>query len=255
MAFASSAKVALAAPAPPANSSTAPGQRWVLLGPDLVDPSAVPSPMSREECKTVPEMPLCPSPTLSTLSLHGKRVESLGRLGGTFNGRSGGWANYTVRLVGEVALASTAGGVIAASYLCDPSSLPLSEWSTFAALFDEVRCKGFSVAFAPSLTPNQLVAASAVGSFTRTTSTPSSYAAVLVAPDSVLMPPSNTTQMAYRHVMKYPRDILFASTATPAPGAYAGCPGSIQIYSNGQQVSVSVITVFIAGTYSLRGRL
>jgi hypothetical protein len=205
------------------------------------------------------ESPPSPVPTslsVSTLSRSTARAEMMGRLCGVANGHGSGWANYTVRLPAAVVVASTSGGVIAASFLADPSNIPLYEWSTFAALFDEVKCVGFEVWLSPnSDTANLINAGLAVGSFTRSVSVPASYTAVLVAPDSVLASPSNTTKLAYRHKMKYPRDILFAPTASPAPGPYAGCPGSIQIYSTGNQANVSALTVFVVGTYRLRGRL
>jgi hypothetical protein len=205
-----------------------------------------------EEKKTV-ILPHASPPPLS-LSLRRGALSSLGlRRGRT----SGGWENYSVRLVKTGTISSAAGtGVVAVSFLLDPTSLPLYEWSTFAGLFDEVKCTHFEVWISPvdivgtSLTQEAL----SVGSFTRTTSTPVSQDAVAVAPDSVLISPLNTSALGYCHKMNVPKDILFAATASPAPGPYAGCPGSVQVYG----VTAPGITAFnfmVVGRYHLRGRL
>lgn len=175
----------------------------------------------------------------------------------TYNGRSGGWENYTVRLVGTGYLASGTSGVIAQSFVCDPSVSSLSEWSNFASLFDEVRCLGFKVQLATVSDPATVLVGTPlqIGSFTRTTATPPTRAAVAVAPDSAMVPFPNTTSTCYTHVMKYPKDILWAATSSPTGGPWAGCPGSIQVYSDSNTASQSLFAYTIVGKYALRGRL
>jgi len=230
-----------------------PGSRWVLLpeeakeekkdGVEIVRPrSGFP-----EILTSLSAGPF--SGGLAGLTRQQAREVMVGRLGGRNNGRSGGWQNYTVRLVAFSGLSFTA-GVAAAAYVCDPSSSSMSEWSTFAALFDEVKCVGFDLSI-QAITPVG-VSGVAIGSFTRTTSSPPSASAVFVAPDAVMANPNATEKLAYRHVMKYPRDILYAATSSPTPGPYAGCPGSIQVYSTGTSGSFDVLLV---GHYALRGRL
>jgi hypothetical protein len=178
-------------------------------------------------------------------------------LGLKLNGRSGGWENYTVRLVATGQSTFAAGtGILSSSFQCDPSASSLSEWSTFAALFDEVKCVGFEVWLAPIDDSSTLTQSYGfnVGSFTRTVSAPASAAAVAVAPDSVLLNPQNTSALAYCHRMKYPKDILYAPTSSPTPGPYAGCPGSIQVYGVGTP-SAGALNYVIVGRYALRGRL
>jgi hypothetical protein len=193
---------------------------------------------------------------MTEMPLKLQRASLMSRFAGRNNGRSGGWENYTVRLVATGTLSSSAGGVIAQSFLLDPTNLPLSEWSTFAGLFDEVRCTAFEVWFAPYLdSAATLTAPLYVGSFTRTTATPGSAASVAVAPDAVLATTSNQSKLGYRHAMVVPRDILYAATSSPAPGPYAGCPGSIQVYSSGNVVSTPLFQYMVVGRYALRGRL
>jgi len=195
-----------------------------------------------------------PSLQMPTSFSRGALVTSFG---GKVGKSSGGWENYSVRLVATGFLSSSAGGVTAFAFLCDPTSLPLSEWSTFASLFDEVKIKTFLVRLA-TVQSTAMVAQSSplhVGSFTRTTATPSSALSVDVAPDSVLMTSTQTSQLAYTHKMKVPRDLLFAATSSPAPGPYAGCPGSIQVFGNGMPSTASTHEYVVVGRYHLRGRL
>lgn len=225
------------------------GKRYVL-----VDDEDIHSP---QELKVTNLPPVVTQ--VSTLSMSAQRAMVCSRIGGMRNnGRSGGgWENYSVRLVASGNLTSTAGGVVAQSFLCDPTSLPLSEWSTFASLFDEVKITGFCVALAPyqSTGNSANFGPLNVGSFTRTTATPASAVAVLVAPDSVLTSSVSQAQLSYKHKMDVPRDILFAATSSPAPGPYAGCPGSIQCYGSGFGVSIATHVYAVIAHYHLRGRL
>jgi hypothetical protein len=169
-------------------------------------------------------------------------------------GSASGWEDYSLRLT-YTAAPTASSNIAAVAWLCDPSNLPLTEWSTFAALFDEVKVTGFEV----HLAVNNGAGSSAnitycgMGAFTRTTSTPASLQAVLVSPNSCLVAPNAVRPAVLK--MKVPRDLLFASTASPGGIPSAGCPGSIQLYADTKGASDVVGLALIVARYHLRGRL
>jgi len=184
------------------------------------------------------------------------RLGAVGRFGmSALKRSSAGWSDYMLRVTAPVIARAGVGGDIAASFLCDPSFLPLSEWSTFAGLFDEVKVVRFSVA----LTPQDNLATVAnyqiplyIGSFVNTTSVPTSAPEVANASDSALV--CANLVKPYVHKMKVPPDLLFASTGSPGGLPSAGCPGAIRIFGAGGAASVSSYLGLIVAHYHLRGR-
>lgn len=165
--------------------------------------------------------------------------------------------SYRLRIVTAGAVTPTA-GVASSSFLVDPSVIPLSEWTTWATLFDEVRVRGFSVTVAPysngttSSGTNSRLTSLAMGSFYSKTSTPSNIVQVLMADDATLVSPLMVKP--HRHRMRVPRLLGFAPTSSPAGTTFYGCPGSVQLYATGDGTN-SMLTYFVCGIYELRGRL
>ncbi len=164
--------------------------------------------------------------------------------------------SYLARIVTAGAVTPTA-GVAASLFTCDPSSIPLSQWSTLASLFDEVRLHSFSVTIAPyQATPGlsitgPLISSIAMGSFYSKSTLPSNIVQVLTAGDAELVSPLMVK--AHKHTMKVPR-LGFAPTSSPAGDTWRGCPGNIQLYATGTG-SQSMLTYFVCGVYELRGRI
>jgi hypothetical protein len=235
---------------------SAPSGRFVFIENDPIEGPVDTSASQRESKIKLVELP----PPLSDLPLplSLRRDAVMARFAGKNNGRKNGWQNYTVRLASTGVLSSSVTGVVAQSFECDPSASSLPEWSTFAGLFDEVKCVGFEVRLCPYFDINSVgsvITRLYVGSFTRTVATPSSSTLVAVAPDSEQLNPLMTSTLGHRHVMKYPTDILYAATSTPTAGPYAGCPGSIQVYSDANSNSIALWAYMVVGHYALRGRL
>ncbi len=162
---------------------------------------------------------------------------------------------YHLRIVTAGAVTPTA-GVASSSFLCDPSNIPLSQWSTFAALFDEVRLNSFSVTIAPyqdyrSSFTGPLISSIAMGSFYSKTTTPGNIVNVLMAGDGELVSPLMVKP--HKHTMKVPK-LGFAPTSAPGGDTFRGCPGSVQLYATGVG-SQSMLTYFVCGVYELRGRV
>jgi len=155
--------------------------------------------------------------------------------------------------------AATAGGVFAAVFKADPSSA--TEWSSFALLFDEVKTNSMRFTYA-MVNPNTLIAAvvpnwpmMAVGWFYNNTSSPTGEDQVLTSTRSHSVQTYRTNQF----VMKIPESVfkgnLWASTSSPAPGPYAGCPGSIQCYASGFVASQTFGWITVEKIMTLRGRI
>ncbi len=167
-----------------------------------------------------------------------------------------GSQSYRLRIVTAGAVTPTA-GVAASSFLADPSNIPLSQWSNFAALFDEVRVRSFFVQITPysngttSSGTNSRITSIAMGSFLSKTSIPSNIISVLASDESDTVSPL----MVKPHRCHLRVPVLgFAPTSAPGGDTYRGCPGSVQLYATGDGTN-SILTYFVCGIYQLRGRV
>ncbi len=197
-----------------------------------------------------------------TYTMSQKRMLAAANSGGAlrrFYGtkRSGGaTSEYILRIVTAGAVTPTA-GVAASSFLVDPSNIPLSEWTTWAALFDEVKVASFSVTIAPysngttSSGTNSRLTSIAMGSFYSKTSIPSNIVNVLMSDDAELVSPLMVVPHTHRY--RVPK-LGFAPTSSPGGTSFYGCPGSVQLYATGDGTN-SMLTYFVCGHYHLRGRL
>jgi hypothetical protein len=166
-----------------------------------------------------------------------------------------GWVYVTVTLQSFAEVVSTAGGVIALAAAASPSITSFSAWSTFSGLFDEVKCVGLRVQVVPESGAGT-GAVIAMGSLLAGITTPGSISDVMDAPDAKLVSTACTTANGYIHVMKYPKTgISWATTSSPSPGPYAGCPGSIRIYGQNFNPTVKAIAMDVRATFTLRGRV
>ncbi len=168
---------------------------------------------------------------------------------------SKGMQSYYLRIVTAGAVTPTA-GVAASSFFVDPSNIPISEWSTIAGLFEEVRVKSFSVTVAPYLAPGlsmtgPMISSLAMSSCYSKTSIPSNIVSVLTQDDGELISPLMVK--AHTHRMRVPQ-LGFAPTSAPSGTTFYGCPGSIQLYATGTGTQ-SLLTYFVCGVYELRGRV
>lgn len=202
------------------------------------------------------ELPLLKSPEMS---LAAKRELVAANSGGVLRAvrsNSRTQQSYRLRIVTAGAVTPTAGAATS-SFLVDPSVIPLSEWTTFASLFDEVRVRAFSVTIAPysngstSAGTSSRLTSIAMGSFFSKTSIPSNIVSVLMADDGELVSPLMVKP--HRHRMRIPT-LGFAPTSSPAGSTFYGCPGSVQLYATGDGTN-SMLTYFVCGIYELRGRV
>lgn len=160
-----------------------------------------------------------------------------------------GWMDYhlTIVTVGTVSILS--GTSITNVYVSDPSAIPLSQWTTWGALFDEVKLDSLSVALAPYGDTSKVLAL-AVGNFPSSISTPSTITSVVVGAHGKLLSPLMTRPHVQHMSIS---DLVFASTAAPSATAGAGCPGSIKLYLTGTTTG-GMLTFMVTGRYHLRGR-
>jgi hypothetical protein len=198
-------------------------------------------------------------PPTPEFSISEKRLQLAAASGGSLKVQRNnmkGMQVYHLRIVTAGAVTPTA-GVAASSFLVDPSNIPLSQWSTFASLFDEVRVRAFSVTIAPysngttsSGTGSRLTSI-AMGSFFSKTSLPSNIISVLNADDGELVSPLMVKP--HSHHMRVPL-LGYAPTSSPGGTTFYGCPGSVQLYATGDGTN-SMLTYFVQGVYELRGRV
>jgi hypothetical protein len=167
--------------------------------------------------------------------------------------RTHGWEDYSLRIVTAGAITTNGSGIVANTFAADPTVLSISEWSTFASVFDEVKLQSFSLYLAPYNTgsTSSSVTSIAVGSFLNKGSIPSTILSVLVAPDGHLVSPY---MVKPDKTTLNPGQLGFAPTTTPAGTTAYGCPGYIHLYATGAN-SVGIMTYMIEARYHLRGRM
>jgi hypothetical protein len=178
---------------------------------------------------------------------------ALTKFGSKSKGASGhGWEDYSLRIILAGAVTTSGGGIVANVYSADPSNLSLSEWSSFASLFDEVKLQSFEMSVCPySGQSAPAITSIAIGSFLNKGSVPGSILNVLVAPDGKLLAPNMVVPSGVH--MKAP-SLGFAPTTAPAGTTAYGCPGYIHLYATGV-ASTAIMTYVVVGRYHLRGRM
>ncbi len=201
------------------------------------------------------ELPLLKSPEYSIAAK--REILAFGSGGALSLASSNGQAQtYRLRIVTAGAVTPTA-GVASSAFVCDPSVIPIAEWSNFAALFDEVKLSAFRLELTPysngstSSGTNSRLTSCVTGSFYSSTSLPANVVAVRMAGDSKAMSPLTTKPHIHR--MKVPQ-LGYASTSAPGGTTFYGCPGCIKLYATGDGTN-SMMTYYVIGEYLLRGRV
>jgi len=224
-------------------SAPPPGVKWVLVADDKVSTDVAVS-ESKDPVSDIP-----PSIGLSREFL---RTQLTGRFDGLkMKSRTKVDQTYTLRLGAQSPITTTAGGVIAAAVLANPNGTFI-EWSSFSPLFDEVKLVSLRVEIFMLCGTTQATAS--FGCFLSNTTTPSSEQAVLASGNSKKLGCNNNTSIPCK-IKLVPGTLNWATTSSPAPGPYAGCPGSIQVYGSGFTPSTTITQMGVFGQYLLRGRV
>jgi hypothetical protein len=163
--------------------------------------------------------------------------------------RGTGWMDYHLRIVTVGTVSILSGTSVTNVYVSDPSAIPLSQWTTWASLFDEVKLDSLSAVIAPLGDPSKVLAVG-IGSFPSTISNPSTLVEVVTGQNGKLLSPLMTKPHVQHMTIS---DLVYASTAIPSATAGAGCPGSIKLYVTGTTTG-AVMTYQVVGVYHLRGR-
>jgi len=166
-----------------------------------------------------------------------------------------------------LALSTTAGGVFAGAFNCDPSGgtggWTSDEWSALTALFSEVRVIKFTVHFMIAAPPVDSKIDGTLPGNTFTVSsvlsnigaTPTSSAQVFDNADAKVYSLYHTQRTPIQHTLKQRNRLNFAIVTAPAPGSYAGCYGGIQWYGDNVAASVTLGYAKIEGIYEFRSRI
>jgi hypothetical protein len=162
-----------------------------------------------------------------------------------------GWEDYSLRIahVGTVSVIS--GTSVTNVYVSDPSQIPLSQWSTWATLFDEVKLEKMTVQIAPLGNASPAVGVIAIGNFPASISTPTTVQQVVVGSKGTILSPL----MVKPHVQTMTiSDLVYAATSAPSTIPGAGCPGSIKLYASAGGTG-AILTYSIVAHYHVRGRV
>jgi len=168
---------------------------------------------------------------------------------------------YEFRLVSAgLSLTVTGGGILGAFQTADPSgagSWTATEWASLIALFSEVRMKSFTVHFVRALNTGIAAAQGMAisGVLSTVGSAPTTYSQVYDNADATIWAAgTDTSAHGYKHTIRG-TDLTWAIVTTPNPGAYAGCPGSIQYYTAGMTAGVTFGQYHLSGIYAFRSRI
>jgi hypothetical protein len=163
---------------------------------------------------------------------------------------------YRFRLSNISTFGTSAGTVIASVITCDPSSF--TEFSDLSNLFSEIRIVSSKIHLAnrPVLATDinaDHSPALPVGFDPGITSTVPTTQVAVWAIGGARQHPLNSLE-SHTYVAKIP-NMAWATTASPVPGAYAGCYGAWQLYQAGfTSGSVVMGLVYTENVYELRGR-
>jgi hypothetical protein len=166
--------------------------------------------------------------------------------------RSKGGVNEVTICINDTGTLTSASSLIAAVFTANPTGFP--DWSAFAALFDEVKLVSFQVQFVKYLDTSKTTAAPIMAAyFPSSTSVPATYSNIQDGAPLMYYPYESTEKA---HILKMPvlKSIGWAPSASPVPGPYAGCPGTIKIIS-GPTVTGMLLGYHVKAFYRLRGRI
>ncbi len=184
--------------------------------------------------------------------------------GGTLT-RGHGWTNWIVRLSNVTIHTASGGGNITYAAAASPAIVSYSGYPSISPLFDEVKCVALELQVVPkatyapptsgSNTTSTVVPVLACGSLISSSASPASLADVCSAQDARLVNWLTTESLGHIHHSKYPKDLAFAAVGTPAPGPYAGCPGSIRLYGQDFAANAVHLATKVTATFHFRGRV
>jgi len=168
---------------------------------------------------------------------------------------------YPFRLTNVATWSTTAGGVLAGFVSFDPSNIPLPEYATLSALFDQVRLSWARLTIT-NVNPHSdgyAVGNQKYGTFVAcdpglTATTPGSIAAVIDCPNVLVFNLASPKTFHIEYKARGRQENAFARTSTPAPGPYAGCYGQFQWYNGGLTVSTAYIQTMFEGFYEFTSR-
>jgi len=182
------------------------------------------------------------------------------------------WSNLrTTRVVMRgIANAGSSGGGVIASYIpFDPSAtLPatfgggamFNEWSSFAALFGEVRLIKFEVQMCrvyADETKGDIWGPLFYASSPFNTTVPANATGVADNGDAQMWSILADQTGMNRYISVRRKQLAWALTGTPAPGGgvQAGCDGSFIFYQNSLPPSSQIFNCLITGEYEFRSRV
>lgn len=164
-------------------------------------------------------------------------------------------------------LNSNGSGVLAGVVLADPSNVSgsaFSEWTSLQALFASVRVISLEVQFMRMINTLQETKGNDIYPFviasqmSGTPSAPASLAAITDNGDAKMYNVLNDTSPAgtIKRIVWKPRP-QFASTSTPVTtgSPNVGCPGGIQFYTQGLDLTIPVAHMLVRGRYEFKSRI
>jgi hypothetical protein len=179
---------------------------------------------------------------------------------------------FRIQLRNILTGASNGSGVLGSYVQCDPSATATAafgsgtvfpEWTSWAALFAEVKCLQFEVQVCKTYIDetkgddlNAMVIASTTSPIAPSIT---SYQNVAELGDAQLWSwATDQSGMNRFHALRL-RQTAWASSSNPNPGSSsgiaAGCPGSILFFANGCPTSTQICFLKVTGTYLLRTRI
>jgi len=176
---------------------------------------------------------------LATLAL-GKRKTS-----------KGGMTEVTTT-INETGTLVESAALIAAVFTANPTGFP--DWSSFAALFAEVKLVSYRITFVQYRDPAWTnIAPIMVAYFPSNTSVPSLYTDVHDG-DPLIYYAYDSREKNRSVSMPVLKSLGWAPSASPVVGPYAGCPGVIKLICGPVSTGVS-IGFHVRAEYRLRGRI
>jgi hypothetical protein len=164
---------------------------------------------------------------------------------------------------------SNCSGILAGVIPCDLSVTLTSafgsvtmfpEWSSWAALFSQVRCVQLEIRCIPIYVDevkgdsnNGLLLAGNLQS----TTVPSTYQTLSDNADVQSWNPiTDTGGQGRYHAISHSKLLGFTASSTPVPSAnnYMGCPGGIAFYGSGYTAGINVTNIIVTGHYELMNR-
>jgi hypothetical protein len=160
-------------------------------------------------------------------------------------------------LQGESLLVSSGTGTLGISIPFDPSTSGYSfaEWSNYAALYGEIKFVAMEIQITPLL-PAVSGTPLFVGYRFDTNVAPTAIAQVSqLASCRAYNIMRDTTSGSFRMIARARGPLNWSPTSVVVTNAYAGCPGSIQMFGSNYPVASNIALVRVRGIYAFRGRI